>query len=66
MEKNYSSDDSIRGTIKDMKIGDIIHFPVCRLSVVRSTACTLSVELDRKYSSRRNKKLRTVDLIRNL
>ncbi len=66
MEKNYSSDDSIRSTIKRMNIGDVIHFPVQRMSVVRSTASTLSAELDRKYSSSRNKLRKTVAITRIL
>lgn len=64
MEKSYTSDTSIRSTLKEMSVGDIIHFPVMRLSVVRSTASTLSLELERKYKSRLNRKDKTVDVTR--
>lgn len=64
MEKNYTSDTSIRATLKEMSVGDIIRFPLARLSVVRSTASTLNLELDRKYQSRLNRKTKTVDVTR--
>lgn len=64
MEKSYISGISIRATLKEMSIGDIIHFPVARLSVVRSTASTLSLELERKYKSRLNRLDKTVDVTR--
>jgi hypothetical protein len=64
MEKNYSSDTPIRATLKEMEIGDIVHFPISRLSVVRATASTLGLELDRKYVARQNPKNKTVDVTR--
>lgn len=64
MEKNYSSDTPIRATLKDMEVGDIVHFPMSKLSVVASTASTLGLELDRRYSTKRNKPNRTADTTR--
>ncbi len=64
MEKNYSSDSPIRATLKDMKVDDIIHFPISRLSVVRSTSSTLGLELDRVYSVKQNRSERTADVTR--
>jgi hypothetical protein len=64
MEKNYSLDTPIRATLKDMEIGDLIHFPISRLSVVRATTSTLGLELERKYTARQNSKTRTVDVTR--
>lgn len=64
MEKNFIPSSSIRATLKEMAIGDLLHFPTSRLSVVRSTATTLGVELDRKYSSRLNRENMTIDVTR--
>ena len=64
MEKNYSSEVPIRATLKDMEVGDIVHFPISRLSVIASTASTLGVELDRQYTTKRNKQNRTADTTR--
>ena len=64
MEKNYSSGTPIRATLKDMEVGDIVHFPMSKLSVVASTASTLGLELDRRYSTKRNKPNRTADTTR--
>lgn len=64
MEKNYSSDTPIRATLKDMEVGDIVHFPMSKLSVVASTASTLGLELDRRYTTKRNKPNRTADTTR--
>lgn len=64
MEKNYSLDTPIRATIKEMQVGDLIHFPIARLSVVRATSSTLGLELARKYTARQNSKTRTVDVER--
>lgn len=64
MEKNYSSDTPIRATIKEMNIEDIIHFPVSKLSVLRSTVSTLNIELNRKYKTKLNRKTMTVDVKR--
>ena len=64
MEKNYTFDTPIRATLKDMKVKDLVHFPIARLSVVRATCSTLGLEMARKYTARQNSKNRTVDVTR--
>ena len=64
MENNYSEKRPIRATLKEMEIGDIVHFPVTRTSVIRSTTSTLNLELNRKYISRLNRENMTIDVTR--
>ncbi len=64
MENNYSEKRPIRATLKEMEIGDIVHFPVSRTSVIRSTTSTLNLELGRKYVSRLNRETMTIDVTR--
>ena len=64
MEKNYSEKTPIRATLKEMEVGDLVHFPKSRTSVIRSTTSTLNLELDRKYVSRLNRETMTIDVTR--
>lgn len=64
MEKNYNFGLPIRATIKDMDVDDIIHFPVSKLSVIRTTAANLGIETNRKYKTRLNRSTMTVDVTR--
>lgn len=64
MEKNYSEKMPIRGTLKEMEVGDIVHFPTSRVSVIRSMISTLGLELNRKYRSRINRESMTIDVHR--
>lgn len=64
MEQNYTDKKPIRATLRDMEIGDIVHFPVSRTSVIRSTTSTLNLELNRKYVSRLNRETMTIDVTR--
>lgn len=64
MEKVYSEGVSLRATLKEMGVDDIVRFPVCRMSVVRSTAATLGYELERKYKTTHNREGRTIDVRR--
>lgn len=64
MEQNYSKKSPIRATLREMGVGDIIHFPVSRTSVIRSTTSTLNLELNRKYISRLNRETMTIDVRR--
>lgn len=64
MEKNYSEKTPIRATLKEMEVGDLVHFPVSRTSVIRSTTSTLNLELQRKYVSRLNRETMTIDVTR--
>ncbi len=66
MENNYSEKRPIRATLKEMEIGDIVHFPVSRTSVIRSTTSTLNLELGRKYVSRLNRETMTIDVTREV
>jgi hypothetical protein len=64
MEQNYSNRKPLRATIKEMGVGDIIHFPVTKTSVIRSTTSTLNLEMGRKYRSRLNRETMTIDVTR--
>ena len=64
MENNYSEKRPIRATLKEMEIGEIVHFPVSRTSVIRSTTSTLNLETGRKYISRLNRENMTIDVTR--
>jgi hypothetical protein len=64
MEQNYSNRKPLRDTIKEMGVGDIIHFPVTKTSVIRSTTSTLNLEMGRKYKSRLNRETMTIDVTR--
>ena len=64
MEQNYSEKAPIRATLKEMEVGDVVHFPTSRTSVIRSTTSTLSLELERKYSSKLNRDTMTIDVTR--
>ena len=65
MERNYSRDKTpIRATLKKMEVGESVHFPVSRTSVVRSTSSTLNLELGRKYVSRLNRDTMVIDVTR--
>lgn len=65
MEKDFDGKTPIRAAIREMSVGDTIHFPIARLSVVRVTAWTLGLELERKYTARANKDAMTIDVVRN-
>lgn len=64
MEQNYTNKKPIRATLRDMKIGDIVNFPKSRTSVVRSSASSASLELDRKYESRLNRETGMITVTR--
>ena len=64
MEQIYSQRKPIRATLKGMEINDIVHYPVSRLSVIRATASTLGLELERNYVTRLNREAMTIDVIR--
>ena len=64
MEKNYSLETPIRASLMEMEVNDIVHFPIERLSVVRSTASTLGLEKNRVYTAKQNRVNKTVDVTR--
>lgn len=64
MEKNYQEKKPIRATLKEMEIGDIVHFPTSRTSVIRSTTSTLNLEMERRYVSRLNRETKSIDVTR--
>lgn len=64
MEKNYQEKKPIRATLKKMEIGDVVHFPTSRTSVIRSTASTLNLEMERRYVSCLNRETKSIDVTR--
>ncbi len=64
MKKKLGMESPIRSSLRSMKPGDTLRFPVARLSVVRSTASTLGTELGRKYSALLSQKDKCIDVIR--
>lgn len=64
MEANTKGGMPIRRVMREMEIGDGIQFPILKMSVVRSTASILGVELDRKYKVVLNREDRVVNVTR--
>ena len=63
-EKNYDSRLTIRETLKDMSIDDVIVFPAEKTSVLRATASNLGLELNREYKTRTNRDERVIRVVR--
>lgn len=64
MRKKLGMDSPIRSSLRSMKEGDVLRFPIARLSVVRSTASTLGTELGRKYSTLISQKDKCIEVFR--
>lgn len=64
MEKSCKNEQPLRRTLVEMAVGDVVSFPIRRISVVRSTVSTLNLELGRQYTSRTNRNDSTVDVTR--
>ena len=60
MEKFLSETDPIKPLFKVMEVGDVVHYPISRLSVIGASASTIGIELGRKFKVSRNKVTRTV------
>ena len=54
----------VRPTLREMNIGDRVSFPMSRMSVIRTVAYTLGVEMERKYKATLNKLSKSIDVIR--
>lgn len=52
MEEKMEKEKGLKQMLIEMSVGDTVHFPIRRLSVVRSTCSTLGCELERKYMTR--------------
>ncbi len=63
-EKNYDNRLTIRETLKDMSIDDVIVFPAEKTSVLRATASNLGLELNREYKTRTNRDERVIRVVR--
>lgn len=64
MEKICNENTPIRPTLAEMSVGDVVFFPISRLTVIRSTASTYGLEKDRYYKARTHKEDRTVSVER--
>lgn len=64
MEKFYLEGVPLRATLREMNVGDIAHFPVSRMSVVRSLTSVLGYELERRYTTKHNREGKTIDVTR--
>lgn len=64
MEKFMSLNDPIRPTLREMQVGDVVHFPVSKMSVVRTLSSTLGYEMERKYTVRHNRKIKKMTVTR--
>ena len=62
MEENVKV--PIRSTMREMEVGDRHVYPIAKMSVVRSTASILGVELDRKYKVVQDREERVVEVER--
>lgn len=54
----------IRATLKDLNVGGVARFHPSRLSAVRTTACNLGIELDRKYKTKYERDYRRITVTR--
>lgn len=54
----------VRSTMREMEVGDKYVYPIVKMSVVRSTASILGVELDRKYKVVQDRDERIVEVER--
>ena len=64
MEKFMSLNDPIKPTLREMQVGDVVHFPVSRMSVIRTLSSTLGYEMDRKYTARHNRNMKMMSVTR--
>lgn len=54
----------IRRAMREMVVGGVITYPIIKMSVVRSTASILGVELDRYYKVEQNREKKVVNVTR--
>lgn len=59
-EKTYDNKKTIRETLRDMLIGEVVVFPAARTSVVRATASNVGLENNRHYTTRTNRQERVI------
>lgn len=59
-EKIYDTNQTIRETLRDMLIGDVVVFPAEKVSVVRATASNVGLEHNRHYTTRTNRDERVI------
>ena len=60
MERFLSESDPVKPILKEMEVGDVVHYPISRLSVISASTSTIGLELGRKYQAVRNKKMKTI------
>lgn len=63
-EKNYDSRQTIRETLKDMSIDDVVVFPAEKTSVLRATASNIGLEMNREYRTRTDRDERVIRVVR--
>lgn len=63
-EKNYDSRLTIRETLKDMSIDDVVVFPAEKTSVLRATASNIGLEMNREYRTRTDRDERVIRVVR--
>lgn len=56
MRKNFKEDSPIRPNLAEMAVGDVITFPKCKVTSLRSTCATLGMERDMTFKTRADKK----------
>ena len=59
MEKFMSLSDPIKPTLREMQVGNVVHFPVSKMSVIRTLSSVLGFEMNRKYTAKHNHKMKT-------
>ena len=55
MRKNFEENSPVRPNLMKMAVGDVITFPKSRVTTIRSTCATLSMEQDMAFQTRSDK-----------
>ena len=64
MRKNFNETSPLRPNLAKMEVGDVITYPLSRVSVLRTSCANLGLELDRTFKTRSDKKKRIVTVTR--
>lgn len=60
----YDECENIAEALRNMEVGDVAVFPIARMTTARVSSCNLGLELDRKYSTKTDRGMRTISVTR--
>ncbi len=64
MRKNFKENSPLRPNLAKMAVGDVITFPLRRVTVLRTTCANLGLEMERTFQTRSDKKKKIVIVTR--